>query len=314
MQDLIKRYFWLLGGVVVVICAVFVAKATGHIVEAKFLGDAEHGPKITPVMARPDAPMVSVRSKDGTPLATRNMFCSDCTPPVPAAGQGNGNDGNGGVAVTSLPVALLATNIGLRDEDSYATIINTENQKQGAYAINDLVPGATGSGKITSIHFKYVDFENNGRTERIVLVGATPPATVAQETPNEQLANKPPAEGDDALVESGIKKLDDNNYEIDKSLIEKVLLNPMAFAKGARVVPSMKNGKPDGFKLYAIRPNSAFAKLGLSNGDTLQSINGFELTSADKALEVYTKLREATSLEIDVTRRGKPVTMKYTIK
>jgi general secretion pathway protein C len=314
MQDLIKRYFWLLGGVVVVICAVFVAKASGHIVEAKFLGDAEHGPKITPVMARPDIPTVSVRTKDGAQLASRNMFCSDCTPPVPVA-QANGNDPSGGIAMTALPVALLATNVSLREEDSYATIINTENQKQGAYAVDDLVPGATGSGKITAIHFKYVDFENNGRTERILLVGATPPTAVAVETPQEKL---PDADGNkdelQASIDTGIKKLDDNNYEVDKALIEKVLLNPMAFAKGARVVPSMKNGKPDGFKLYAIRPNSAFAKLGLSNGDTLQSINGFELTSADKALEVYTKLREATSLEIDVTRRGKPVTMKYTIK
>ena len=40
MQDLIKRYFWVLGGIVVVVCAVFAAKATTHIVEAKFLGDA----------------------------------------------------------------------------------------------------------------------------------------------------------------------------------------------------------------------------------------------------------------------------------
>jgi general secretion pathway protein C len=312
MQDLIKRYFWLLGGVVVVICAVFVAKATSHIVEAKFLGDAEHGPKITP-LARTDAPTVTVRSKDGAQLASRNMFCSDCTPPVPVASE-NGN-GSSSIQQTSLPVALVATNIGLRDEDSYATIINTENQKQGAYAVGDLVPGAASSGKISEIHFKYVDFENNGRTERIVLVGATPPPAVAVEGANEKLAVTDENKDDNQnAVDTGIKKIDDTNFEIDKSLIEKVLLNPMAFAKNARVVPSMKNGKPDGFKLYAIRPNSAFARLGLSNGDTLQSINGFELTSADKALEVYTKLREATSLEVDVTRRGKPVTLKYTIK
>ena len=36
--------------------------------------------------------------------------------------------------------------------------------------------------------------------------------------------------------------------------------------------------------------------------------------SGFEALEVYTKLREATSLEVEVTRRGKPVTLKYTIK
>jgi general secretion pathway protein C len=309
MQDLIKRYFWVLGGVVVMVCAVFAAKATTHIVEAKYLGDPEHGPKIAPVAPRADAPVVQVHTKEGGLLATRNMFCSDCTPTVDTS---KGSDPSQ-IAITSLPLALLATNIGPRIEESYATIINTESQKQGAYSVSQVVPGATSSGKIKAIHFKYIDFENNGHVERLVLLGATPPATpvAVAETPAIPDENKDDMQ---ASIDGGIKKIDDSNYEIDKSLVEKVLLNPMAVAKGARVVPSMKNGKPDGFKLYAIRPSSAFAKLGLTNGDTLQSINGFELTSADKALEVYTKLREATSLEVEVTRRGKPVTLKYSIK
>jgi general secretion pathway protein C len=311
MQDLIKRYFWVLGIVVVMVCAVFAAKATSHIVEAKYLGDPDHGPKVAAVFARSETPVVAVRSKDGGQLASRNMFCSDCTPAVDVKVSSDPSS----VAITSLPLALLATNIGPRLEESYATIINSENQKQGAYGVGDGVPGANNSGKIKSIHYKYIDFENNGRTERLVLLGATPPST-----PPPAVAETPqlPTDGDkddlQSSIDSGIKKIDESNYEIDKSLVEKVLLNPMAVAKGARVVPSMKNGKPDGFKLYAIRPTSAFAKLGLSNGDTLQSINGFELTSADKALEVYTKLREATSLEVEVTRRGKPVTLKYSIR
>jgi general secretion pathway protein C len=308
MQDLIKRNFWVLGAVTVVVCAVFAAKATSHIVEAKYLADPEHAPKITPVVTQAQAPVAAVRSKDGGQFSGRNMFCSDCTPAVATQSADPSQ-----IALTSLPLALLATNIGPRPEDSYATIINSENQRQGAYSVGDQVPGAT--GKIKEIHFKYIDFEHNGHIERLVLLGATPPVTpaVANAEPPPAL---PVAEGDDmqGAVDAGIKKIDDNNYEIDKALVEKVLLNPMAVAKGARVVPSMKNGKPDGFKLYAIRPSSAFARLGLANGDTLQSINGFELTSADKALEVYTKLREATSLEVEVTRRGKPVTLKYSIK
>ncbi len=309
MQDLIKRHFWVLGGVVVMVCAMFAAEATSHIVEAKYLGDPEHAPKITPVAPRPETQVVAVRSKDGGQLASRNMFCSDCTPAVDVKSSDPSS-----IAITTLPLALLATNIGPRPEESYATIINTENQKQGAYAVDDQVPGATGSGKIKSIHFKYIDFENNGRTERLVLVGATPPATPVAVTETPAVASDENKDDMQAAVDAGIKKIDDSNYEIDKSLVEKVLLNPMAIAKGARVVPSMKNGKPDGFKLYAIRPSSAFARLGLANGDTLQSINGFELTSADKALEVYTKLREATSLEVEVTRRGKPMNLKYSIK
>ena len=84
--------------------------------------------------------------------------------------------------------------------------------------------------------------------------------------------------------------------------------------KGARVTPSIKNGKPNGIKLYAIRPSSIYSKLGLSNGDTIHSINGFELDSLDKGLEVYQKVKDATGLQVSVTRRGKPVTLNYSIK
>jgi general secretion pathway protein C len=309
MQDLIKRYFWVLGGVVVMICAVFAAKATTHIIEAKYLGDSEHGPKIAAVAPRVNAPVALARSKEGGPLATRNIFCSECTPAVDTSKTSDPSQ----IAITSLPLALLATNIGPRIEESYATIVNSESQRQGAYSVGQVVPGATSSGKIKEIRFKYIDFENNGRIERLVLLGATPPETPVAVAEAPALSGLP-VDDMQASIDSGIKKIDDSNYEIDKGLVEKVLLNPMAVAKGARVVPSMKNGKPDGFKLYAIRPSSVFAKLGLANGDTLQSINGFDLTSADKALEVYTKLREATSLEVEVTRRGKPATLKYSIK
>jgi hypothetical protein len=115
-------------------------------------------------------------------------------------------------------------------------------------------------------------------------------------------------------LDAGIKKIDDTHYVVARDIVDKVLANPMAVAKGARVVPAIKDGKPTGFKLYAIRPSSIWARVGLANGDTLVAINGFELTSADKALEVYTKLREATALAVDIERRGKPLTLQITIK
>ena len=304
MQDLIKRYFWVVGVVTVMVCAVFAAKATGAFIEGAVLGDAKQGPKIPP-MVRAEAVAKPTRSKDGTQLATRNVFCSECTPSVSTT-----NLDPTAVALTGLPLQLLATNVGVTAEQSYATIINTESQKQGAFTIDERMPGATGN--IKAIHYKFVDFENNGHIERLVLQGATVPTTAVAAA--EPAPSGEPTDDLQAAVDSGIKKLDETTYEIDKSLVDKVLLNPMAVVKGARVVPAMKNGKPDGFKLYAIRPTSAFAKLGLTNGDTVTSINGFELNTADKALEVYTKLREATSLELELNRRGKPVTLKYTIR
>ena len=73
MQDLIKRYFWILGGITVMVCAVFAAKATAHIVEAKFLGDPDHGPKLAVVAPRADAPQPDAGRclhRPGAPLAS----------------------------------------------------------------------------------------------------------------------------------------------------------------------------------------------------------------------------------------------------
>jgi len=307
MQDLIKRYFWVLGAIVVMTCAVFAAKAANNIVSATVLGDSDKAKLPVPTAPSPStaAPVnKAAHPKDGTQLAARNMFCSDCTPPVESTAKTN----DGSVQNTSLPLSLLATNVGTNPKQSYATIINTETSHQGAYMVGDRIPGATGN--LTAIHYKFVEFDNSGHTERLGLLGAVlPPPQVAVETPKDD--NKDDL---DVAVDNGVKKIDDNNYEIDKSLVDKILANPMVVAKAARVVPSMKNGKPDGFKLYAIRPTSVYAKIGLQNGDTLNSINGFSLDSADKALEVYTKLREANQLEAEITRRGKTMTIKYAIK
>ncbi|MBA3818703.1 MAG: hypothetical protein H0X17_07410 [Deltaproteobacteria bacterium] len=122
---------------------------------------------------------------------------------------------------------------------------------------------------------------------------------------------------DDALhdrLDRGIKKIDDVTYEIDKSIIHDVVANPMASAKGARVVPAIKDGNPRGFKVYAIRQRSAYARLGFANGDTILSVNGAALVSPDAALEVYTQLAKAKRIVIELERRGKPVSLTFTIR
>lgn len=122
----------------------------------------------------------------------------------------------------------------------------------------------------------------------------------------------PSAPDPDPLLDT-IEEVDDTHYKVPRKTVDAMLANPMQFMKGARVVPAMRNGQPDGFKMYAIRPSSPFAKLGFHNGDTVHAINGFELDTPDKALEIYTKLRDATELTFDLTRRGKPVALSIQI-
>lgn len=125
-----------------------------------------------------------------------------------------------------------------------------------------------------------------------------------------------PAPSDDDAVKAiaAIKKLDATHYEIPRATIDLVLANPMVVSKGARVVPSMKNGKADGLKLYAIRPDSLWAKIGLVNGDTITAVNGLPLTDSQAGLDIYVKLRDATKLEVSLVRGGSPLVLTITIK
>lgn len=116
----------------------------------------------------------------------------------------------------------------------------------------------------------------------------------------------------DPLLDT-IEKIDDTHVKLPKATVDALLADPASVAKGARVVPAIKNGKPNGFKLYAIRPSSLYARLGLMNGDTIAAANGEDVTTPDKALEVYTKLKSATELKLDVVRRGQPLQLTITI-
>jgi hypothetical protein len=155
-------------------------------------------------------------------------------------------------------------------------------------------------------------------SEPIAAVAVEPPVTERPTLPTDPLDSRSGvgvgSGSDVALDLSGIKKVDDHTYELPRALVDQILSNPTALATGVRIVPAVKDGKPNGFKLYAIRPDSLWAKLGLLNGDTVTAINGYDLTSADKALEVYTKVREATSLQVDLVRRGQSMTITYRVR
>jgi general secretion pathway protein C len=317
MQELVKRHFWVVIALAVAGSAVFAAKLGNHVLAGTLLADAKHGPRVTRQQAAPTLGNAA-RSKDGQPIIDRNMFCSDCLPPVvdPVAVAAGPIDPSI-IPLTALPLQLIATHVseGRRAEkDSHAFILNTANQRQGAYWVGHMIPDA---GPVVAVHHRYVDFENQGtkRKERISITGEAPPPPPPPAAAVAEPAVAATGDGSmDDAINAGVRKIDDSTYEIDRSLVDKVLANPMAIAKGARVMPSSKNGEPDGFRLYAVRPSSVYSKLGFANGDTIHAINGFELNSMDKAMEVYGKLRDAGSLQVNITRRGKPVTINYTIR
>jgi len=149
---------------------------------------------------------------------------------------------------------------------------------------------------------------------------ATPVASASPAPPSqpaEDEANKPHRSGSAKVPEdiaSRIKKISDTEYQVDRGVVDKILENQAALMASARIVPEQKDGQVVGIRMFGIRPDTLLGTLGFENGDRLETINGFNMSSPEKALEAYARLRTAPSLNVKVTRRGKPLSIDFQIK
>lgn len=111
-----------------------------------------------------------------------------------------------------------------------------------------------------------------------------------------------------------IQKVSDTEFNVDRAVVDNILENQASLMRSARIVPEQKNGKVVGIRLFGVRSDTLLGKLGLKNGDRLESINDFDMTSPEKALEAYARLRTADSLSVKINRRGKPMSIDFRIK
>jgi general secretion pathway protein C len=118
----------------------------------------------------------------------------------------------------------------------------------------------------------------------------------------------------DEDLSEGIEKLSDTRFNIQRGLVDKVLANQGSLMRTARVIPHEENGRVVGVKLYGIRRDSLLGRLGIRNGDMLRTINGFDMTSPDSALEAYSRLRSADKLTLAVKRQNNEMTIEYNIQ
>jgi general secretion pathway protein C len=111
------------------------------------------------------------------------------------------------------------------------------------------------------------------------------------------------------ISSEGIEKVGEDKYVVQRSRLNDIMSNLSQVSTQARLVPSFKEGKPNGFKIFAIRESSIFGQLGLKNGDLILGVNGYTLDSPDKALMLYQKLQSTDSWSVDIERRGQKKTI-----
>lgn len=162
------------------------------------------------------------------------------------------------------------------------------------------------------------------RAELQALIRELEPLLAAAESKNEflreALSNETsedetsPAELIGGASFDGITKIDPTHVKITRAAWNSLFDDPIAMARAARLVPSLEGGKPNGLRLFGIRPSSILAALGFQNGDTIHRVNGADLDGMEKLLEIYVNVHTESHVTLELTRRGKAMTLNYVIQ
>lgn len=148
------------------------------------------------------------------------------------------------------------------------------------------------------------------------------PARKGQPQPKEPTEGKPkpptatkPAEAV-ATKQEGIKQLSEWEYQIDRNRLNEELQDMGKLGRDARVMPNYdrESGTYQGFKLIGVKPNSLYRAIGIRSGDVLMQVNGAELSSPTKALELFNQLQTSSNITIDIIRHGEKHSLVYKIE
>ncbi len=247
-------------------------------------------------------------------ISTNNIFCPTCkaVEAAPVAALGDNMDGvPPGSRPTSLPFTLMATMESTDPKYSFATVFDQESEVAGLYGIGDPIRPSV---EVTGIRRGVIHMRNGASPEYLLLREGPVKKKPKKTSKKEKKKKRKPSSAHVDGAEDAINCPSENLCVVDKAFVEKLLQNPASLAKQARIIPAMKDGETRGFKFYGIRRDSLPKLIGFKNGDMLTGVNGEELTSMDKAMGLYTKLRHASNLSVTIERKGKTINKEIQIK
>ena len=90
--------------------------------------------------------------------------------------------------------------------------------------------------------------------------------------------------------------------------------SPWRAIDGVNFIPENREGKTLGLRLNGVANEGLFAKLGLRDGDRLDSVGGYRVTSPDEMLALYARLRALDALKLLIERDGRPMTITVRLR
>ncbi len=205
-----------------------------------------------------------------------------------------------GAGATATPVTdlvLLGTAIGSFHE-TFAMVQKTSSKEERLFRLGEKVYDA---GMLLLVKSDRIEIEQAGKRTLIAMPSSTPHTTTAASPPGTMPGT--------AVAQTGA-----GSFVIDQKALNATLDNIGQAMSDARLLPSMKDGKVEGFRISEVKPAGVFGMVGMKNGDVLLRINDFAIDSPEKAIQSLASLKGQTRLKLDLVRDNQPTSFNYDIR
>jgi hypothetical protein len=98
---------------------------------------------------------------------------------------------------------------------------------------------------------------------------------------------------------------------INREIVNQLLENPFDELRKVRIRPS-RSGQ--GLVVQMIAPDSVLAQLGVQRGDVIHSINGIVFQNMTDVTNSVNSLMNSDNFEVDVTRGGSSLSLRYAVR
>ena len=285
---------------------VFAAYMASQIVQGLILSPAEEAIGTSTVgKASNMSRRVGDPAADAEAVIKRNLFGSRIGNGVPQIKAGR--EFFADLPESSLPLTLLGTVVNERGGRSFAIISQSGSKDQEIYFAGDIV---TEGVILATVQRNRVILLREGKEEVLEKTSERAAPASRRRPARRAVGSRVKSSQNDIRI----RKVGNNNYVMDRREVEGVLEDFNKLLTQIRIVPHFKDGKPNGFKVFNIRPNSLFMKLGMVNGDIIKRVNGLDITGPEQALQMYQQLKQESRITIDLERFSKNITLQYEVR
>lgn len=333
LDSLVKRFFPLVVGALLAVVAYFQASGVVQLLAAKFLDVDGQSLLAASLRPKPPTPAQSMERASAQPIIDNNVFDWEVDldpppPPPPDAGAPEEQRDRPALDLSNPLEAPRCSDVSVRivteSPDpvwSVAVLQGPGEDKPSSRRVGDVLGGY----EVSYIGFNHrmaspsVWLTKDVKLCQALLFAPTmpekPPPAATTATAPEEPAPKKGTGGLPPEIAEKITKISENEFNVERAVVDHILENQGEFMKSARVVPEKTaDGKVAGIRLFGVRPDTLLGTLGMKNGDRLETINGFNMGNPEEALNAYARLRTANKLTIKVTRRGQPTSIDFNIK